>query len=320
MMEPKTGANALSPVLMIIVTLAAVFLGMQIVGPLIGFFAMVPFYPGTLIEMGEAVTSPQTHPEIKMVFFVMQGCATFFGLILVPIFLLKRMRRSLGEFFQTRVFLQPLLMVVAIVIVFMVVNSVFISWNENVSLPEFLAPLEKKLKSLEEQFSELTTFLTKFESTGQVVMAFLVIAVLPAIGEELVFRGIIQNELYRGTRNIHTSIWVAAFIFSAIHLQFYGLIPRMLLGAMFGYLYYWSGSLLMSMVAHFVNNGFTVLAMYFYQQGILSIDMENTEPAPWQAVLFSLALTALLLYLFKSFYDKQARPTNDVFPDSSLSK
>jgi len=318
-MEPQTGARALHPIFMIGLTLVAVFLGFQVVGPIIGFLIALPFYPGTLIDLTNALAAPQGHPEMKMVLFVMQGFGTFFGLIVVPALLLKRVGRSVADFFGTRVYIQPLLLVVVIVIVFMAVNSVFISWNQDISLPEFLAPVERWLKSTEEKLNELTQYLTHFDSIGQIIVAVVVIAILPAIGEELVFRGIIQNEIFRGTRNVHVAIWISAFIFSAIHMQFYGLVPRMLLGALFGYLYYWSGNLLMAMVAHFVNNGFTVMAMYLYQQGSIGVDIENSEAAPWSAVFFSAAMTLLLLYIFKSFYDKrQARPTDNLFTDSSL--
>ncbi|HPH46026.1 MAG TPA: CPBP family intramembrane metalloprotease, partial [Chryseolinea sp.] len=141
--------------------------------------------------------------------------------------------------------------------------------------------------------------------TAQIVVAFIVIAILPAIGEELVFRGIIQKELFRGTKNSHLSIWIAAAIFSAIHLQFYGFVPRMLLGVLFGYLYHWSGNLTLSMLAHFVNNGFTVVALYLHQQKIIDIDIENTESVPWQGVLFSAIFTAVLLYTFRKYYQQK---------------
>jgi hypothetical protein len=138
--------------------------------------------------------------------------------------------------------------------------------------------------------------------------------------EELVFRGIIQREFYRATRNIHVSIWVSAAIFSAIHIQFYGFVPRMLLGALFGYLYYWSGSLTMSMLAHLFNNGMMVVALYYYQQGALDIDVESTEAAPWPIVAISTAATGLLGFLFWKFYRErglgQARPEDD--PTTSL--
>jgi uncharacterized protein len=133
----------------------------------------------------------------------------------------------------------------------------------------------------------------------------IVIGVLPAIGEEIVFRGIIQNQLFRATHNKHVAIWIAAILFSAIHFQFFGFVPRMLLGALFGYLYYWSGNLWMSVIAHFANNGFSVLAMYFYQKGAIGFDVEDTESVPAHFVIFSALLTAGLLFYFYKYYQNR---------------
>ena len=112
----------------------------------------------------------------------------------------------------------------------------------------------------------------------------------------------IQNELHKATNNIHVSIWFAAVLFSAIHFQFFGFVPRMLLGALFGYLYYWSGSLMLAILAHFVNNAVSVVALYLYQQGTFSFDVESQESAPLNIVIFSALLTVGLLYYFYKYY------------------
>src|SRR5690606_4911795 len=141
-----------------------------------------------------------------------------------------------------------------------------------------------------------------FHSAGELMFALVIIAILPAVGEEIVFRGLIQNELLRGTRNVHVAIWVAAILFSTIHFQFYGFVPRLLLGALFGYLYYWSGNLMLAILAHFVNNGVSVVALYLYQQGKFAFDIESQEAAPPQMVIISTILTAGLLYYFYIYY------------------
>ena len=153
--------------------------------------------------------------------------------------------------------------------------------------------------------------MTKMELPIDLLVAMLVIAVLPAIGEELVFRGLIQNELYRGTKNIHVAIWVAAILFSAIHFQFFGFVPRLLLGALFGYLYYWSRNLWIPILAHFVNNGLSVLVMYFYQRGSFEYDLENPESVPLNAVIISGVVTIGLLYYLYQYFQahKPHRPT-----------
>ncbi|MCD9016084.1 CPBP family intramembrane glutamic endopeptidase [Parachryseolinea silvisoli] len=313
-MEPEIARRQSSPLTTILLMLVAVLLGFQIVGPLIGYFIALPFYPGSGTEMIKDLKNPIGHPEVKVPLFIMQGCATFFGLILIPVILIHilRSRAYAVGFFNGAIFPQTALITVALVFVFTGVNSIFIEWNQNIKFPD---GIEQPLKDLEEMLRKQTEFLTKFDSIGQLILAVVVVSILPGIGEELVFRGIIQREFYRATRNIHVSIWVSAAIFSAIHIQFYGFVPRMLLGALFGYLYYWSGSLTMSMLAHLFNNGMMVVALYFYQQGALDIDVESTEAAPWPIVAISTAATGLLGFLFWKFYRErglgQARPEDD---------
>lgn len=297
----------LHPLASILLTLLIVLLGFQIVGPILGLIIALPFYEGSVFDLSQAIAAPLDHPELKVVLFIMQGCGTLFGLIVIPAILLKRQNRAVGDFFKESFYAQMALLVFGLVIVFMMVNSIFIEWNQNLEFPKFLSGFESWAKSTEEKLAELTMFLTKFDTVGQFILAFIVIAVLPAIGEEIVFRGMIQNDFYRATRNAHISIWMSAILFSAIHLQFYGFIPRMLLGALFGYLYYWSGNLLMPILAHFVNNGFTVVAMYFYQKGAIDIDIESQESMPWPVVALGLILTILLLVIFKRFYQNRGQ-------------
>jgi membrane protease YdiL (CAAX protease family) len=222
-----------------------------------------------------------------------------------PALFLKIEGKNLSTFFQDRGFqFIPIVITIVVVIVFMGVNSMVIQWNAEMNLPEFLKWFEEWARGKEDAAAELTKFITEFDSTFQVVLAMFVIAVLPAIGEEIVFRGLIQNQFLRATNNIHLSIWISAILFSAIHMQFFGFVPRMLLGVLFGYLYYWSGSLSMAILAHFVNNGFSVIGMYLYQLGYFDMDIEKAE-APWPAALFSAFLTGVLLYAFKRYYQKQ---------------
>lgn len=306
MPEHEFKSSTPHPALMVFLTLVTAFAGFALLGPLIGFMVALPFYEGGLVELTEAISDPLSSPELKVPIFIMQGFATLIGLIVGPLLLLMVMRRPVAELFQyEKSGTLPIILTIVIVIVFTGFNSIFIEWNADLDLPDFLQGFERLAKEREEYARTITTFLTQFDSTGQFVLAFVVIAILPAIGEELVFRGLIQRELIRGNVNVHVAIWFAAFLFSAIHMQFYGLVPRMLLGALFGYLYYWSGNLTLAMLAHFVNNGFAIVGMYLYQQGTLDVDMESTEALAWPYIISSALLTTLLLYYFKKYYEHQ---------------
>ena len=148
----------------------------------------------------------------------------------------------------------------------------------------------------------MIVFLLAFSDLGQFALGLLVVAVLPAICEELFFRGMIQPLLLRATGSPHRAIWVTAIVFSAIHFQFFGFVPRMLLGALFGYIYYWSGNLRLAMLAHFVNNGLTVTLSYFSRRGDISLDPDKLPEAPLPVLLLSAAVGAAVLYRFRERY------------------
>ena len=253
------------------------------------------------------VSNPIGHPELKVPLFIIQGCATFFGLIVGPgLYLFSIERKNPFQLIDQQPFYGLMMLITAgIVIFFMATNSIFIEWNAHLTLPEFLKGFESWAREKEEFATQITTFLTKFDSTGEFILASVVIAILPGIGEELVFRGLLQPELQRATKNIHVAIWISAIMFSAIHMQFFGFVPRVLLGALFGYLFHWSGDLRIAMFAHFVNNGFSVLMMYLNQLGMAEIDLETPEVAPWPAVVGFTILTFGLLVYLKKFYQAQ---------------
>lgn len=142
-----------------------------------------------------------------------------------------------------------------------------LAWlNEQMQLPDFLSQLEALMQQQEENAAALTEQFIQADSVGVLLFNLLLMALLPAFSEELCFRGVIlqfftplADEANSSKANLHLAIWGSAIIFSAIHFQFYGFIPRMLMGALFGYLLVWSGSLWLPILAHFTNNALAVL-------------------------------------------------------------
>ncbi len=264
---------------------------------MLGMVAAVPLLPGSFSDLIASIEQFADHPELKVPLYVIQGFATSIGLVAIPLLYTTVIDNTLGkEIAYGRTSLLVLVLTFGAVLSFIVVNSLFVEWNASVHLPGFLKGFEEWARSREEYAEELTRYLTYFDNPLQFVLAFVVIAVLPAFGEEYVFRGLLQNEFKRWTGNIHVAIWVSAILFSGIHMQFFGFIPRVLLGALFGYLYAWSGNLLLPVLAHFVNNGFSLVVMYLHQLGYIDMDVESTESEPWPIVLAFTAVTALLLY------------------------
>lgn len=132
--------------------------------------------------------------------------------------------------------------------------------NKQMTLPPFLESVELWMKAKEAEMEGLINLLIQEQGMAAFLSNLLVIALLAALTEELLFRGAIQRIIEKWTSNHHVVIWLAAIVFSAIHMQFYGFIPRMLLGAYFGYLLYWSKSMWLPIFAHFAHNAIAVVA------------------------------------------------------------
>ena len=156
------------------------------------------------------------------------------------------------------------------------------------------------MKATEKEAAKLTEAFMQMPTVGSFLFNMLMIAVLPAIGEEFMFRGLIQRLLKEWLGNIHVAILIAALLFSAMHMQFYGFLPRLMLGIVFGYLFYWTGSLWIPIFAHFIQNGLVVTVTYLGQQGIIGGDYENfgsTGNIP--VILVSLIISAFILYILR---------------------
>ena len=164
--------------------------------------------------------------------------------------------------------------------------------NSRISFPDSLAALEHQLRAMEEAAATLTERFLQTDSFGGLLINIGLMALLPAFAEELSFRGTLQQVLGKK----HIAIWLTAIIFSAIHMQFFGFIPRMLMGAMFGYVFLWSGSLWIPILMHFTNNSLAVIAFYCFGQNS-SADTIGTG-ATWWLGLISLVLTSLGLLIF----------------------
>lgn len=163
-------------------------------------------------------------------------------------------------------------------------------WNQSLQLPSFLASLEAQMKAMEESAHQLTERFLHTSSPVMLLVNIFIMAFLPALCEEMMFRGWLQRRLSVSV-NIHVAIWTSAFIFSAIHFQFYGFVPRMLLGGIFGYIYYYTRSLWAPVLAHFTNNALAVICTYATYNHLTTINFEHFE---WHIILLSVLLTSVI--------------------------
>lgn len=190
------------------------------------------------------------------------------------------------------------ILVISMMLLFAPFNGWVQSINEKLHLPSSLSRLENFMKDMEQSLAELTKFFTNFNSVVQLFFALVVIAAIAGIGEELIFRGLLQRKINKGVSNHHIAIWVSAAIFSAIHIQFYGFFPRMFLGAMFGYFFYYSGNLWVPIIAHIFNNALAVVMIDLVNKKKVSPDLEKLDTVPWYWTALSLSIFFVLFYRF----------------------
>lgn len=173
-------------------------------------------------------------------------------------------------------------------------------WNASLHFPSFLSGLEASFRLAEETVEKMMLLFLDMKTPLDLIINLGVIALAAAVSEELFFRGVLQNHLVKTTHRLHLSVWITALLFSALHGQFFGFIPRMLLGGILGYFYVFSGSLWVPILGHFINNGFQVVWIYFYLkthpiEELKESSMSSGDTLPLVAI--SLVLSTLFAWL-----------------------
>ena len=167
-----------------------------------------------------------------------------------------------------------LLVGVAVIFVSLPVTNILGTWNEKMSFGPAFEPIEALLKQMEDMAAELTQRMMEVDTVWGLLGNLLVIALIPAIGEELTFRSVLQQALTK-RMNVHLGVFLSAFIFSFIHFQFYGFLPRMFIGLLLGYMFYYSGSVWTTILMHFLNNATAVVVGYLQYHNLTDVDWEH---------------------------------------------
>ena len=196
-----------------------------------------------------------------------------------------------------------LLWAIGIMLVALPAINLMSHWNQQMVLPTWLSGVEEWMKNKEAEAEWLTKQFMSVTTVSGLLVNLLLMAVLPALSEEITFRGVLQRLLnfQLSTFNSHLAIWLTAIIFSAIHMQFYGFVPRMLMGALFGYMMVWTGSLWVPMLMHFVNNGMAVLLYFIANRAhwdMDKVDAIGTSNTLWLGIV-SFVLTVVGIYMFR---------------------
>lgn len=177
-------------------------------------------------------------------------------------------------------------------------------WNSSIVFPDSLAEWGATLTEMEDKANAMSENMLSVSSFGGLCANIAIIALLTGLAEEMFFRGALQNTI-ASKGNPYGAVWIAAIIFSTLHFQFFGFIPRLLLGAWFGYLLLWSRSLYVPVFAHFINNGVVVFCSWLAARGC-DFDFEFLGVAksgfPFAACVSALAFAVFIAFFRKFFF------------------
>lgn len=214
----------------------------------------------------------------------------------------------------------PKFQLMALTVLLVAFSLPVVTWalevNQGLQLP---AELESQLRAIEERNAEFLKMVLTMNNLTDFLLNFLMIAIIPPIVEELLFRGALQQLIQKQT-GPHVAIILAGAFFSMIHMEFYGFFPRFLLGVMLGYLFYWSGSLWVPIFAHFLHNGVQVLLLYLYQRGAIDTDIEQMESFPPYVTMGATILFFVTLYIFDRAANNETPQDGEKLGESTLDK
>jgi len=256
--------------LILIISLSLIFM------MVIGILLAIPFFgTGILVNFDTMndFNDPRTIAFLKYFQVINQ-----IGVFILPALLYGYLEnRNAKTYLHIDKFPGFILLVYSILLIIAFVPAVnSLVWlNEQMKLPTFLRFIENWMRESEEKTNLLTEAFLNVNTMGGLLINLLIIGVLASLGEEFLFRGVVLRLLFDWLKNPHLAILISAILFSALHMQFFGFLPRTALGIVFGYVFVWSGSLWLPIILHFIFNGATVVVAYLYQKGIVSTDIDS---------------------------------------------
>jgi len=278
---------------LICAALASVFVIMIVLGLASGFAAQLMHLPARAVI--ESIN-----------FLKIAQLLTTFSLFLLPaLFLAYVSSHSFARVMLNKTIpnLWSILLVTAIFILIQPIMNLMVDWGSHIPLTQWMIDKNEANEKLLERFLNVHT-------GGALLLNWLVVALLPAIGEEFFFRGSLQR-LFAEKMNIHVAIWLSALLFSLVHVEFSAFIPRVFLGACLGYMLAWSGSIWLPVLGHLVNNTIGVAGSYLLYNHHISNDVEQigTGSMQWFAWV-TLVIALAFIWLLKKTSQKNL-PHND---------
>ena len=272
-----------------------IFLGVLFVGNIIGIGIVIALYGSkTLMALGTVtVTAPHFVPAL----WIVQITGTTLPIFVAPVMFARLVMNNPRDYIKPSFRFPWLLLVV--IFALMVLSNPLIELLSNINQKMVLPPWLKWMRDSEDSAQKVMDAILKMDSIWDVIADVLMVGLLTAIVEEFMFRGVLQTIFTRWTKSTHAAVWITAILFSAFHMEFFGFLPRLLLGVFFGYFVAWSGSIWTGVCAHFLNNAAAVIAAYLYQNKIVKGDPNDQHLFNNTGYAISLVTVVLLLFVYK---------------------
>ena len=286
------------------------FIGLSIISSII--IMLIGLIGGIIFSGGELLDSlmQNTESEQYIAYLKFLQLLSHLGMFIIPAIIFARLAGGkILQYYTLKNSDKALAIFISILIVIFAqpLISLLTEWNAGISLPEGLSETESWMKNSEAEATRITELFLNTKMLGGLFFNIFLIALIPAIGEELVFRGILQKLLQKWIKNPWIAIFITAFVFSSFHMQFYGFFPRFILGFVLGYLFYRSGKLWISILVHFVNNAGAVILYYLFANGSINthpdllFNFNNNIPV----LILSIFLFAGSLIIFHNIFSKK---------------
>jgi membrane protease YdiL (CAAX protease family) len=281
-------------------TFICITIGIIFAGNIFGAAIVMAFYGvDTLMAVAKL---DLTSPGVVNALWIIQVAGTTLPIIGAALIFAYLTVKNPQEYLKASFKFNWLLLVIVFCV--MLISSPLIELLSNVNqkmvLPHFLDGLQKTFREWEDQAKKVTDVLLQMPTVFSMILKLVFVGLLTAIVEEFMFRGVIQTIFIKWFKNPHAAVWITATLFSAFHMEFFGFLPRLLLGALFGYFVVWSGSIWTSVWAHFINNGTAVVVTYLYQNKMIKFNPDDQHVFNWVSYAFSLIIVLFLLYLYRN--------------------
>lgn len=299
MLKLKGSLAQLTPFAQLLLLTGLILAGL-IFSSVFGMALAIPFF-GT--EAFQGITNLDENSPLWLLHFAKyMQIVSQIGLFILPAWLFVYFTQNKQwQYLQLSKKINGLVVIGSIVLIAAAIPLVnaLVEWNQKLSLPESMAGIESWMRSTEAAAEKLTKAFLQADNFYVFLVNILMIGVLPAIGEELLFRGCLQQIFRKWMRNHHLAVWITAFLFSFIHFQFYGFVPRLLMGVLLGYLFVWSANLWVPIIIHFVNNSMAVFYYYITGGNDTGIDSIGTSQQPIIYLLLSIGIVVtMLLFIY----------------------